>query len=293
MKIKTEDPGTNGVKKSVKAYIKRNPEFKKAILLYGAVMEAQQKALKEIKCSDEMGPDEIERKLSDGKPLLEGHPIEVDSRELRGLVSTIEGVIDAERKDGAGLSARLSSWSGLEPENIDDTRARVVSGKTLDLDGEWSEKDMQIALNILWEAFSPFYRKYGSILEANLDHSLWQRGFCPICGGRPLMGKFRGDDGLWLLECSLCHSLWNVKRASCPFCSSGSEGSLNYLYLDGNSTYRAQYCDNCKFYVKTVDLRESEGVSLLPLEDIITMDLDLAATEEGLKPASGYLGFNG
>jgi FdhE protein len=98
------------------------------------------------------------------------------------------------------------------------------------------------------------------------------------------MGLFRSEDGLWLVECSLCHTLWNIQRARCPFCDE-SEGSLDYLYIEDDGGQRVQYCSSCKVYVKTVNLRDSERGLSLPLEDIVTAELDLAAAGEGLKPA--------
>lgn len=289
MELKTEDPGVKGVRKAVKDCIKRNPEFEKIIVFYGTVMEAQQKALEKINCSVRLSADEINRSISEGVPLLEGRKIDVDSVEFRGLVKKIGNAVDMEKPGGFPGLDKLLNWSGLEPENIEKTRKAVVSGEVLEPGGGWSDSDTKLVSNILWEAFSPFYRKCGSILEINLDQSSWQKGNCPICGANPLMGKFRAEDGLWLLECSLCHSLWNVQRARCPFCGNGREGSLNYLYLDGNDKYRVQYCEGCRYYVKTIDLRDSGRRCLLPLEDLITVELDQAAKEEGLKPASEYM----
>ena len=97
------------------------------------------------------------------------------------------------------------------------------------------------------------------------------------------MGQFRDEDGLWLVECSLCHTLWNVQRASCPFCPE-SFGSLEYFFIEGDTGRRVQYCSSCKLYVKTVNLRDSGRTTLLPLEDIVTYDLDMAAGKEGLVP---------
>ncbi|MBN2167863.1 MAG: formate dehydrogenase accessory protein FdhE [Actinobacteria bacterium] len=288
MEIKTEDPGVKGVRKAVKDYIKRNPDFEKIIVFYGTVMEAQQKALERIDFSLTVDPGELDRKLSEGRPLLENEPINIDTVELRNLVIKICDVIDMEKPGGFPGCEELLKWNGLVPENIEDTRLKVVSGERLDLGEDFAGKDEKLISNILWEAFSPYYRKYASILEIEIDQSLWQRGNCPICGSNPIMGKFRGEDGLWLLECSLCHSLWNVQRARCPFCRNGREGSLSYLYLDGDSKYRAQYCESCHYYLKTIDLRDSGRGCLLPLEDLITVELDQAAKEEGLKPASEY-----
>jgi FdhE protein len=99
------------------------------------------------------------------------------------------------------------------------------------------------------------------------------------------MGVFRKEDGLWLLECALCHALWNVQRAWCPFCEGGKQGSLEYLFVDGDSGHRVQYCSVCRQYVKTVDMRDSDDEVVLPLEDIVTVLLDEVAVREGLRPA--------
>jgi FdhE protein len=57
------------------------------------------------------------------------------------------------------------------------------------------------------------------------------------------------------------------------------------MYIEGDPGRRVQYCESCKDYVKTVDLRESQRDVLLPLEDIVTVELDNAAAMEGLKAA--------
>ncbi|MBN1289082.1 MAG: formate dehydrogenase accessory protein FdhE [Actinobacteria bacterium] len=288
MEIKTEDPGVKGVRKAVKDCVKRNPEFEKIIVFYGTVMEAQQKALDKIDCPVELAGEEKTRRLMDGKPLLKDEAIEVDQVQFRNLVTRICGAIDMEKPEGFSRCEELLKWGGLDPGNIEQTRMKVISGEDLNLGEGWTGEEDKLVSNLLWEAFSPYYRKYASILEIGLDQSLWQRGNCPICGANPLMGKFREEDGLWLLECSLCHSLWNVQRARCPFCRNGREGSLRYLYLDGNDRYRAQYCEGCHSYIKTIDLRDSGRGCLLPLEDLVTVELDQAAKEEGLRPASEY-----
>jgi FdhE protein len=153
-------------------------------------------------------------------------------------------------------------------------------------DGDLSEAERELVKNILWEALAPFYRVCASMLSSKMEQSSWLKGFCPVCGGAPLMGKYRQDDGLWLVECSLCHTLWNIQRASCPFCDE-SEGSLEFLYIGDEGGLRANYCKACRRYVKTIDLRDSEKDVLMPLEDIVTIQLDLAARKVGLTPASG------
>lgn len=285
--IEMVDPGVEGVERAVKEYEGKYPEYADALRLYGEVMRIQQGALREVDCPLTLDDDEVEARLTSGVTIIEAEEFEIDPVKYRELVGKICAVMDDKRPGGFSRREELLSWEGLSDEKLPETKRLVLGGKELPLIREWeNEADSKLVSNILWEALAPFYRKCGSIFASDMDQSLWQRGFCPVCGSGPLMGMFRDEDGLWLLECSLCHTLWNVQRARCPFCSE-SEGSLDYLYIEDDTGRRVQYCSSCKVYVKTVDLRESGREAVLPLEDIVTYELDLAAGREGLKPAAG------
>ncbi len=282
-------PGVEAVRESVAFYVKHYPDYADALRMYGAIMEVQQAALEEISCSlDAMSPEDVEASLRSGKPLLDPFSFEIDVAEFRVLAYRICLAIDKLKVGGFSYREELLSWEGLSDERFSDTRNKVLSGEKLDFvpTGESAERNLAFAGSILWEALVPFYRKSASIQPVEMEQSLWRRGKCPVCGCVPLMGKFRKEDGLWLVECSLCHTLWNVQRAQCPFCDD-SHGSLEFLYLDNDESKRASYCKACKRYVKVVDLRDGGVDVLLPLEDIVTVKLDLAAKKKGLNRASG------
>jgi len=288
--LQTEDPGVKGVRKSVGEFKRRYPEYADALGMYGSIMEVQQEALEKVVPAAGPSAGEIEDSLKEGTPLLDPGDLEIDMALFREVVGKILRVLEG-RPDGFPYHDDVLSWDGLSDEGFAITRDLVLAGERLEIDLEWrSDDDRELVSNVLWEGLAPFYRKYGSICESEVDHSYWQKGFCPVCGSPPLIGMFRPGDGLWVLECKLCHTLWNVMRARCPFCDKGVEGSLGYLYVDEDRRKRVQYCENCGQYVKTVDRRDSERVSLLPLEDIVTVRLDLAAEKEGLKPAPGFPG---
>ncbi|MCG2796697.1 MAG: formate dehydrogenase accessory protein FdhE [Actinomycetia bacterium] len=288
--LRTEDPGVKGVRKAVKEYVKRYPDYADALGMYGSIMEAQQEALQEVASPPRPSAGEIEGRLKEGTPLIEPRDLEIDPALFREVAGRICRIVEG-RPDGFTHCDDILSWDGLDDEGFTVTRDLVLAGEGLEIGLEWrSDSDREITSNVLWEGLVPFYRKYSSICESEVDHSYWQRGFCPICGSPPLIGMFRPGDGLWVLECSLCHTLWNVIRARCPFCDKGVEGSLSYLYIDEDRLNRVQYCESCRYYVKTLDLRDSERGGLLPLEDIVTVRLDLAAKKEGLKPAPGFPG---
>jgi formate dehydrogenase accessory protein FdhE len=290
--IETPNPGAEGVEKAVESYCRVYPEYNGALRMYGSVMKEQQKTLERIEEPSTPEKSAIEESLKSGVPILASDRVRVDPTLYRELLQRICDVA-AGAPEGFRRCGELASWEGLSEENLPDTLERIASGELAAPGAGWDEGDRKLATGVLWEAIVPFYRKYGSICEPILDNSYWQRGFCPVCGGAPLIGMFRPGDGLWILECSLCHTHWNVLRARCPFCGHGPEGKLEYMYVDEDDTKRVQYCSNCMRYVKTVDERESEWRGSLPLDDIVTVRLDLAAEQEGLMPAEGYSGGGG
>lgn len=288
MIVETADPGVEGVREAVAGYKERCPEYAEALDMYGAIMEAQQNALADAVCPlPEMDVTEIEARNAMGDPIIDVLALPIDADGYRKVVSEICKAVDAGRPRGFHLCGELSSWEGLSAGRAADTRDAILKGEDpgFEPSGKAGAADLEIVRNILWEGLAPSYRVCGSILATKMEQSSWLRGYCPVCGGAPLMGMFREEDGLWLVECSLCHTMWNLQRAACAFCND-SYGKLDYLYIDDDRSRRVNYCSACKTYVKTVDLRSDQKNRLLPLEDIVTMDLDLAAKEEGLIPAS-------
>lgn len=281
--IKADDPGSAEVRRIVLDYIKRYPEMAEQLELYGAVMEIQQDSLAGLSCDVEMDDSAIESLVLQGEPLVRASDLVVEAGEFRSVLARICEVVAEKSPEPTPPCADLSGWAGLEQDNLADTLEKVVSGTELELTGSWAGAE-DLAARLIWESMFPFVRICGGALEERINQPAWQRGYCPVCGSRPLIGKFREDDGLWLLECSLCHSLWNIQRVGCSFCCGGAQGTIEYLYLDDDRSRRVQYCGACRTYVKTVDLREGENTVLLPLENIVTYRLDQAASEEGLKP---------
>jgi FdhE protein len=285
MFIETVDPGAEGIRKAVEDYVERYPEYAQALLMYGAIMEAQQETLSRIGCPVELSEEEIEEKLTAGEPLVDRCELEIDPVIFRDLFNRICGIVDETKPGEFPHCPELATWEGLSDEQLSSSRNLVLRGEALSVAATWeNENEKIIASSIFWETLAPFYRRCGSILYRKMGSSPWLWGFCPVCGSAPLIGKFRGEDGLWLVECSLCHTLWNLQRAMCPFCDR-SAGHLEYLYLEDEPGRRVQYCESCKTYLKTVDVRDGQREVLLPLEDIVTSELDAAALDEGLTAA--------
>ncbi|MFH1150455.1 MAG: formate dehydrogenase accessory protein FdhE [Actinomycetota bacterium] len=287
MIVETEDPGVVIVRQVADELSGENPDCAEALALYRELMEAQQELLGRLECTMSLDDEERERRLNMGEPLADPLEVPVDREVFLRLFESLVPLVLDRAEPGHVSPESVLAWDGLGEEVFEETRRRVLAGEELDHGNDWSTEDRNIVSDVFWESLVPFFRKCGSILTFSMEQSMWQRGYCPFCGGAPLMGMLRRDDGLWLLECSLCHTWWNVRRAGCPFCNE-SEGSLEYLYLEPDPGRRVYHCGSCGTYVKTVDLRGSDRRTLLPMEDIVTVMLDHAAEQEGLKKAPGY-----
>ncbi|MBK5092400.1 MAG: formate dehydrogenase accessory protein FdhE [Actinobacteria bacterium] len=288
--IESEELGVQGVRRAVKRYVEMYPEMTDVIEMYGAIMELQQETLGKVTCDVSLDAKMAEAKLSEGTPLIDPYELDIDAERFRALVFDIARIVDEKSPEGFPHRVEIEKWEGLEPGNVPVTRDLVIAGEELEIGVAWeSSEDIKLVSNITWEALAPSYMKCGRMHESLIEQSLWQRGACPVCGTRPLMGVFRKEDGLWLLECALCHTRWNVQRARCPFCDEGEQGSLEYLYVGDDRSHRVQYCSACRSYVKTVDMRDSDLDAVLPLEDIATIRLDKVAAKEGLRPAGSRL----
>ena len=287
MIIETIDPGCDTVRLAVDEYVRLYPDYADVLRMYGGIMEAQQSALETASCPLEpLSDEERESRLVSGEPLLDPLALEIDGAAYRRVMTDICQAVGVNTPGGFKLAEELLAWKGLSDERVDQTRDAVLEGKDLRFEpsGGASEEDLELLRDLLWEGLAPFYRICGRILAAGIDQSLWQRGYCPVCGGAPLIGKFREDDGLWVVECSFCHTLWNIQRTGCPFCDK-SQGSLDFLYLEGDRARRANYCKSCRKYVKTIDARDGDENLMLPFENIVTAYVDIAAKQEDLIPA--------
>jgi formate dehydrogenase maturation protein FdhE len=137
--------------------------------------------------------------------------------------------------------------------------------------------------SVLQATFYPLLSAYSDTLFPVITQDSWQKNYCPVCGGRPdfsFLDKERGSR--WLL-CSRCDSQWLFKRLECPFCGNDDHTSLAYYTNDGNA-YRLYTCDKCRIYIKAIDLRQMQEEVLLPLQRVLTLDMDRQAHEMHYRP---------
>ena len=136
---------------------------------------------------------------------------------------------------------------------------------------------------IIHATLSPFLVSHAKALISSVDQERWRRDYCPICGGKPdfaFLDKERG--ARWLL-CSRCDTEWLFQRLQCPYCSTQEQDAPAY-FTDDEGIYRLYVCEQCHKYIKAIDLRHTESEVLLPVERVLTLDMDRQAQEKGYKP---------
>lgn len=136
----------------------------------------------------------------------------------------------------------------------------------------------------------PSLQSNAEMLKDQIDLKQWLRGYCPICGSPPHMSQFTAE-GQRAYLCSFCGFEWPGERLKCPFCENTDHAKLHYFFAEGDEAYRADLCDNCSQYIKTVDSRKLGYEPDLELEDLVTIHIDILASEKGYRrPAASPWG---
>ena len=116
----------------------------------------------------------------------------------------------------------------------------------------------------------------------------WQHGYCPFCGAWPALAELQGLDRKRSLRCGRCGGGWVYSWLRCPFCDEHRHQQLGSLVPEReDDTRRSEKCESCHGYVKTVATLQPVSPLAVPLEDLRTVELDLAAAERGYHRPDG------
>jgi hypothetical protein len=138
-------------------------------------------------------------------------------------------------------------------------------------------------------AFHPVLVRYAEVLTPLIKQQRWRKNICPVCGGMPDFAFLEREVGARWLMCSRCDAEWVFSRLECPFCRTRDQNALSYS-TDDKQLYRLYTCDHCRNYIKAIDLRHTENDVLLPLERILTLDMDRQAIKAGYSQESTTFG---
>jgi FdhE protein len=116
----------------------------------------------------------------------------------------------------------------------------------------------------------------------------WGRPWCPLCGAWPVVAEIRGLDRTRRHRCLLCGSDWAGEWLACPYCGNREHTRLGALVgADSPETRRAETCTRCLGYLKAVTTLQGCPPPELPLLDLETVELDVAAVAHGYRRPDG------
>jgi FdhE protein len=120
-------------------------------------------------------------------------------------------------------------------------------------------------------------RRWASSVPAS-----WVEGYCLVCGSLPAFAEVRGIDRTRYFRCGRCGGEWHARALYCPYCAMTDHDELASLVPEQAGTNAViDGCQRCLGYVKTFTRLQGCAPSAVMLEDLASVDLDVAAVENG------------
>jgi FdhE protein len=129
-------------------------------------------------------------------------------------------------------------------------------------------------------------RRWASSIPAS-----WVEGYCPVCGSLPAFAEVRGIERNRYFRCGRCGGQWHARALYCPFCAMSDHDELVALVPEKTGSNAViDACQRCLGYVKTFTRLQGCSPGAVMLEDLASVDLDVAAIEHGFarSPGPGY-----
>jgi FdhE protein len=116
----------------------------------------------------------------------------------------------------------------------------------------------------------------------------WTEGYCLICGAWPAFAEVRGIERSRYLRCSRCGGEWQFRLLHCPYCGVTEHTELTSLVPEnGGPTRTVEACRRCLGYIKNFTTLQGTPGNEVILKDLASVDLDVAAAEQGYRRAEG------
>jgi FdhE protein len=230
-------------------------------------------------------PDPLQQlKLKEGFPFYPFKNFQVQSGLFRELFQQILTGISAANPKLAEQRPLIEKWLAAEGQNLDRWLNLLFQedGRPFIREAESCGLDPEILLFLFLAGWKPFLKaRAGSLTrDPEIDWNPWNGGYCPVCGGMPLLAYLEDGGKRWG-TCSLCEFTWALPRFVCPYCENTAQEKFQYFFTEEEKGFRLEVCRVCRHYLKIIDLREW-GLDPLPLlDDLVTTHLDLWARNKG------------
>jgi FdhE protein len=258
------------------AKVERQDEYLRAYYTFHrTLLQELNQAKARISATVELADEEaLQARLAQGLPLVCFGQLPVEERSFAKLASTVAQLLldyDPELTRQK-LPESSAAWYALALRRFEENQVAQEGYRNSD---QPSLTHMAVDL-----ALKPYLEWAADQVLHYVEQEHWKRGYCPVCGGAPDLAALEAETGARHLLCSRCNSKWLYPRVKCPFCTTSDHTKLFY-YPSDDGVYRLYVCQECRRYLKTIDLREVQREVLLPVERITSVAMDVAARGEG------------
>jgi FdhE protein len=221
---------------------------------------------------------------ADRTPRLAGAVIRLDPTRAAGWVDELVRVAATGGGDTAG-GLRAAAHRGLDSLAIleaavarDRPRLAAAAGEAgADPDALGAVADLA-ALPLLHAG-----RRHSGAVPAG-----FREGYCPVCGDWPALTESRGVERARYLRCGRCGSGWETEWLRCPYCGLADHDRLGSLVpATGGERRRVDTCLGCRGYVKVLTTLAGSDPLDVALDDLASVDLDVAALGAGYRRPAG------
>lgn len=264
------------------------PQYRESLLFLSKILEFQSSLADRInpgagkrKTGQQIDFLNARERLQSGQPLFENRSVPIPPSLFRKALEELRFLLPQESIRSA--LDRLLALKQMAPENVETVlnELKTDSGSCIERLAKVTSTQADVVQFLLQTVLSPFFENQAGFYRDLVDSDSWRHGKCPICGSDPAIARLSVDDGQRILACSLCHTEWAFDRLRCPFCESGEQPFLRYFTVNDDKAHRVDCCNKCRRYLKVVDERISGRPASLPVENIVTDQLDVLAREQG------------
>ena len=201
----------------------------------------------------------------------------------------IDGVtITLDPRAATSLIGRLFRHSRTPPPDAENALALLHAGITedeaaLQKAAERARIAAPLGMAVATLAAMPLLQACRAAWSARISEA-WIDAGCPVCGGWATLMEARGLERRLRHRCGRCGADWSAQPVRCGFCGASDHTRLTTLVSERTAERgRVEACGVCRGYVKTITTLTACPPTEVPLLDLETVHLDVAAIEHGFQ----------
>jgi FdhE protein len=258
----------------------RHPELAHIIALHEEVVAARAKVQAAL---PDFAPDraEVAALMENRVSLLEHWGLDWDADDFLTLSQRICEIGARHRQESVAAFEKTRALLTSDRDEMSSIVGAYLTEGRVQLAEQQAEIE-EIMPFVFIHALHPFLHAFATVLAPMIEDERWYQRLCPVCRGEPDFGFLEEEVGGLRLLCSRCDVVWTYKRGECTFCGNSEKETFAY-YLSEDEAYRLYVCDDCHRYLKVLDGRHTSAGSLLPIQRILTIGMDISARQQGYR----------